>query len=487
MRAILSGFFLCVLAFPVKSAETPEKLDLGAGVTLEVVPIPAGSFTQGSPATEPGRAADESPREVRISRDFLIGRTPITRSQWERFIADTGYRSEAEGGSSGGYGWNGSALEQRKEFTWRSPGFPQTADHPVCLLTYPDAEAFCKWLSTKTRRAVTLPTEAQWEYACRVGTTTPWHGSGPDIAWHKDNAGNGTRPVDSKPANPWGLAIAGNVSEWCLDWYAPYPAGTATDPRQDNPNLSDKPRRVLRGGSWLRGANNTRSAARYRADPRSRNADTGFRIVCSAALPPPPVSTGRPPVEAETDAPGEMTAPPPVTIPDPQESAPPHPYPSPGSPLLSMLKGLLCLGTLLAIVFYLIRRAVQSKQPPPSPDNFLRKPSSAPNFTTPVRKSDDGFWVHGDWPEGTALTVRYVIAGTAMVQEILYRPGQDGQFIFTGRPPDSVSVVVGSDPSDSIAPQLFGSSSTTFDHRRDDDDNAASISRSRPPTSPSAY
>jgi formylglycine-generating enzyme len=479
-----SLLFLSVLTGIAFAADPVQKLDLGSGTTMDLVLVPAGQFTQGSPANEAGRAADESQRKVQISRDYYIGRTSVTRGQWERFVAETRYRTEAETGTSGGYGWDGNALSQRKEFTWKNPGFQQTADHPVCLITFPDAQAFCAWLERKSGRKVTLPTEAQWEYACRAGTTTPWHGSGDDIAWHKGNAGNGTRPVDSKPANPWGIFIAGNVSEWCLDWYAPYSAGDAVDPRQDNPNLSDKPRRVLRGGSWIRGASNTRSAARYRADPRSRNADIGFRIVCSAMAaappPPPPTPAELPPVEAET--PSQTTTIP--EAPSPYETPPPRVSNSSPSVLPGLIKGLVCLLFPVVLVIMLIRLISGSRSAGQQVINAPFRPNPQPFSRPPVRKTDDGFWVHGDWPEGTLLTVRYVVAGTAMVQELLYRPGDDGQFVFTGSEPDSVSVVAGDDPQDEVSRTIF-SSPPPFPHRRQDDDD--DDVRRRPPIFPSAY
>lgn len=495
MRVILACLAAGILAGVSNAAEKLLKLDLGGGEGMDLILVSAGNFTQGSPPEEGGRGADENSRPVTISKEFYIGRTAVTRGQWERFVAETRYRSEAEGGTSGGYGWNGQALEQRKEFTWKNPGFPLTAEHPVCLLTYPDAEAFCAWLEKKVNRKVTLPTEAQWEYAARAGTTSAWpDGGSGNGAWHKSNAGKGTNAVDSKPANAWDIFIGGNVSEWCLDWYAPYPAGAATDPRQDNPNLSDKPRRVLRGGSWNRGASNTRSAARYRADPRSRNADTGFRIVCAveekappAAMNLPPVESWRPPLPPVDELPvgGEDNQ---TKEPTPVETHTHGPERQSGgsSVLGALVKGFICFLLPVAIVVITILRAVTRRKPPeqrPVSDAFLSRQSR--QVAPPVRKTDDGFWINGEWPEGTLLTIRYLVAGAEVVKEIMYRPGQDGQFIFTGGDPGSVSVVAGSHPVDVVAPPLFTETSRSYDRsRRDDDDNDPPV---RPPVFPSAY
>lgn len=482
MKPILPAAFIALLAGICAAAEPALKLDLGNGATLDLIRVPAGEFTMGSPETETGRGSDEAARPVTLTHDFYLGRSAVTRGQWERFIAETGYRTEAETGTSGGYGWDGAVLAQRKEFTWRNPGFPQTPDHPVCLVTFPDAQAFCAWLTKKTRREITLPTEAQWEYACRAGTTTPWHGEDP--AWHKGNAGNGTRPVDSKPANPWGFSIGGNVSEWCLDWYAPYPAGAAADPIQTNPNLSDKPRRVLRGGSWIRDAKNTRSAARYRADPRSRNADIGFRVVAALEAAPPPrprpaAEEVLPPVEA-TEGPME------VLPPAPPREAPPFKGPEPRSNPSSGFRGiagLLCLLIPIGLVILLVRQFAKPKATPPTLD-FLDRPNMPP-ARPPIRKVDDGFWIDGNWPEGTLLRLRYVVAGVAAEQELLYRPGIEGQFVFTGGFPESVSVVAaeGGEELASIPPPFAGDPPP---FPRDDDDDRRE-ERRRPPTFPSAY
>lgn len=472
----------------VTKKPTSITLDLGSGVTLDLIVVGAGTFTMGSAVDEPGRGDDEPPHRVSLDSGFAIGRTAVTRGQWERFVAETAYRSEAETGTSGGWGWNGTALEQRPEYTWRNPGFPQDAAHPVCLVTFADAEAFCAWLSRRSGLAVSLPTEAEWEYACRAGTTTAWHDAGPGtpdvtagdaraapVAWHTKNAGNGTRPAAASRANAWGLHVGGNVAEWCRDWYGPYPTGPVTDPCQLDPPVGEKPRRVVRGGSWNRDPKNTRSAARFRLDPRSRNADVGFRIVLSTAVEAPdPRATGeraapeaatampvrdggsRPPSEGRATPGGAVDAKPAAAAPAPVPAPMPAP-PPPGAAggLLGWLFFLSFLAVPFIAVAALVRRLVAGGggRGVVAPARAAGSPPA--HGAAAVSVTDDGFWLRGPWPVGTTVAVSYVVDGTALEDRIVYRPAladgsggpSPGQFIFTGvRPSDVRAVPTGDAP-----------------------------------------
>ena len=443
------------------------KVDLGQGVSLQCLPVHEGDFTQGSPAGEVDRGPDEAQRTVHMTREFYLGKTEVTRAQWERFAQETGFRTEAEKGPSGGFGWDGNALVQRKEYTWKNPGFEQSPEDPVCIIAYPDAEAFCRWLSKKSGYTVTLPTEAQWEYACRAKMTSAWHNGAntpegaDEVAWSKHNAQNHTHPVTSLKPNSWGFYIGGNVSEWCQDWYAPYEPGEVTNPLQSSPAPGDKPRRVVRGGSWAREAKNTRSAARFRLDPLSRNADTGFRVVlvvdrgAAPAVAPPAANTSAnngsfslPREEAAQpnqppSATGDVDGPP-VMVKTQQHR----------STLLRLMmlggKGALCLacpgGIVLVLVVLMLRSQKNRPAPTPGPGGSSVPPSpwtGAGGHFTGVRVGKDGFWVRLDSvPPGSRVHYTYRrnqpgAAATDVNDTLIYEPGPEGQFVYTGVEPEA--------------------------------------------------
>ncbi len=412
-------------------------VDLGAGVKLELQIIHAGHFTEGSPASEKGRGVDETAHEVTISQDYYLATVPVTRRQFARFVDDTGYKTEAETGKSGGSGWDGSKLVQRKDFNWRTPGFRQTDDDPVTLVTYEDALAFTRWLTNRTARAFTLPTEAQFEYAARGGTTTRFYHGDADpaaIGWFKANAGNATHPVASKLPNKLGLYdMSGNVYQWCLDWYAPYTSSAVTDPMQTTAG-GDKPRRVLRGGSWMKDASALRSAARYRNAPGSRNADNGFRVAADTA-----------PVRVVTPAAGTTQSA--VPIP-PTKVVPAKPSSGPGA----LLVGILVAVPVLVIGWLVVRRRGRAR--------------------VGLRPDADGFWI--DAPErmrGQLFRYRYRCDGSTVRGSVTLEPAERGQFVYTGsQPTDVVAEMV-------VAQQLVQSQAQTY---RQDDDTSSRAFRGYP-------
>jgi formylglycine-generating enzyme required for sulfatase activity len=247
--------------------------DLGGGVALTMVKIPAGSFLMGSPKDEPERSEDEGPQHEVTLGSFFMGQTSITQAQW-RAVAS----------------WQ--KLERDLE---PDPSTFKGANRPVEQVSWFDALEFCRRLNQRTGQRYGLPSEAQWEYACRAGSTTPFHFGAtltPELANYNVNNvyGNGpkgtyreqTTEVASFPANGWGLHdMHGNVGEWCQDhWHESYNFA----PDDDQPWLipaaaADEPR-LLRGGSWHNLPGDCRSAGRDRDQPANADLDVGFRVVC---------------------------------------------------------------------------------------------------------------------------------------------------------------------------------------------------------------
>ncbi|MCY2955351.1 MAG: formylglycine-generating enzyme family protein [Planctomycetota bacterium] len=281
-------------------------LDLGDKVTMKLVQIPTGKFLMGSPQTERGRVNNEIQHEVTISKPFYMGVTHVTVDQFAAFVKDSGYKTDAEkaGRSLGVDIKDGKlAFKPMDGVSWRNPSFDQKGDYPVVAVSWNDAQVFCDWLSKKSGKTVVLPTEAQWEYACRAGTKTAYlWGDNPDdgkgwancadqslkkkspkffdelfFSWNDGFAF--TSPVGSLKANAFGLYdMNGNAWQWCQDRPRDYDQGVSTDPTgADTGSL-----RVLRGGSWFNYPAVCRSAYRLMFFDYGRGS-YGFRVVVVAA------------------------------------------------------------------------------------------------------------------------------------------------------------------------------------------------------------
>ena len=262
-------------------------------IGMEFVPIPAGKFIMGSPVDESGRYPNEGPQhEVQITRAFYMGKFEVKVSEFREFVRATGYRTEAE---VKGYAWvlrsskpigghmqtMSSVWEKQAGLYWDNPGFSQKENHPVTCLSWNDVTEFANWLSKKTGHSYRLPTEAEWEYACRAGTKSGY-GFGSDAnelekyAWHLRNSERETHPVGQKIPNAWGLYdMHGNAREWCQDWYGEYAAGSVIDPV--GPAIGAA--RLQRGGSWGAVAKDLRCAERSKSEPSRANNRLGFRLV----------------------------------------------------------------------------------------------------------------------------------------------------------------------------------------------------------------
>jgi formylglycine-generating enzyme required for sulfatase activity len=206
--------------------------------------IPAGSFVMGSPEDEEKHFEDETQHLVEITQPFLLKTTPVTQAEWLAVMGD-------------------------------NPAHFQGDDRrPVEMVSWEDAVRFCEGLTSQTGGMYRLPTEAEWEYACRAGTTGARYGDLDAVAWYRDNARGSTQPVGQKQPNAWGLFdMLGNVDEWCQDWYG----NDSSEPQRDPKGPPSGDPRVFRGGALDYYAQYCRAAQRFSNLPTDRNLNVGFR------------------------------------------------------------------------------------------------------------------------------------------------------------------------------------------------------------------
>jgi formylglycine-generating enzyme required for sulfatase activity len=285
MRWFALGIVFLILPGGNLLAQELEK-ELTNSIGMKLALIPKGTFQMGSPPSEEGSEDNERQHEVTLTRDYYLGAFEVTQAQYQKVM-----------GSNPSY-YQGNYIEQKIPAK-KHPETGRTieeekiipvdsSNHPVEKVSCNDASEFCKRLSAfpeerKAGRVYRLPTEAEWEYACRAGSKTAFifgdeQGSLGDYAWFDDNS-ESTHPVGEKKPNAWGLYdMHGNVWEWCSDWYGEYPKGAVNDPT----GAKVGSRRVLRGGGWSDDAALCRSAFRFNDPPSSRTSLYGFRVALSS-------------------------------------------------------------------------------------------------------------------------------------------------------------------------------------------------------------
>lgn len=261
MRQIFAALMMGITCATVGRSENIV-VELRDGVAMEFVWIEPGTFLMGSPASSPARGGDEGPQHaVSISKGFYLGKFEITQAQWVAVM--------------------GTAPWTRRKYVQAEP------NHPAVYISWVDMQEFLRRLNEAADRDLyRLPTEAEWEYACRAGTTTSRSFGDDesqlgDYAWYLENVGDArgkfAQPVGSKQPNPWGLYdMHGNVWEWVQDWYS---NSYANAKQIDSTGAASGSTRVMRGGGFVNRARNVRSAKRFSFDPSLRYCAIGARLV----------------------------------------------------------------------------------------------------------------------------------------------------------------------------------------------------------------
>jgi formylglycine-generating enzyme required for sulfatase activity len=262
--SIFSKVLVLMLVVFAEHLQSQPPKEITNSIGMKLVLTPKGTFMMGSPESEEARFEDETQHEVTISKDYYLGVHEVTQAQYEKVM-----------GTKPSY-FQGDEIKG------------SSTNNPVESVSWLDAVEFCKKLSDLPEekaagRVYRLPTEAEWEYACRAGSKSAYSfgessKSLGDYAWFDGNSNNQMHPVGEKKANAWGLYdMHGNVWEWCSDWYGEYPNGAVSDPvgPREGSNC------VIRGGSWCSTAANCWSANRSRGTPVNRVNNLGFRLALS--------------------------------------------------------------------------------------------------------------------------------------------------------------------------------------------------------------
>jgi formylglycine-generating enzyme required for sulfatase activity len=315
MTVLFSLLICCCTSFTKKGQRTgpvagkPWSLPLPGDATLPMAWIAPGTFTMGSPETEEGRKADESLQTmVTLTKGYWLGKTLVTIGEWKA-VTGQSLRDKVIKllHDETLYDFDGKKMKERDfmHFDQNTPDKIMANEDdrlPMYFVSWNEAMDFCRKLTEQERAngrlpagyEYSLPTEAQWEYACRAGTTGATYysdGNLDNIAWYVNNSATGyagrglgtppagPRDVGSKLPNKWGMQdMLGNIWEWCRDWYGPYRGGNVTDPLGPDTGAY----RVNRGGSFGSGANDERSANRAKNPPNEDSAYRGFRIALCA-------------------------------------------------------------------------------------------------------------------------------------------------------------------------------------------------------------
>lgn len=319
-----------LLLYGCSDSSPPQSTDsktITNSIGMEFIRVPAGNFTMGSSQEDQLQMMDDfkaatgkpyldewhihiqdelPPHEVSISKDFYIQTTEVTNDQFDIFVTETNYHTSAEI-MGGGYYYTNNGWLPLPEADWRHPTGPSSSidglgEHPVVQVSWTDANAFLQWLSEKEGKTYGLPTEAQWEYACRggyEGELYSWgeemppdrpvanmqdesfalkYGTDTHYVMGYDDGYADTAPVGSYEANGFGLYdMIGNVWEWTLDWYDE--TYYEKSPSQDPKGPETGAQRVLRGGSFIYLPSNQRCADRFRGQPEFRTHFVGFRLI----------------------------------------------------------------------------------------------------------------------------------------------------------------------------------------------------------------